>query len=59
LSERSAILAWDNAHVWHPYTQMAGWESAEPLVIARASGSRLHDVDGRSYIDANASWWCP
>jgi adenosylmethionine-8-amino-7-oxononanoate aminotransferase len=58
LSERSAILAWDNAHVWHPYTQMYGWESAEPLVIARASGSRLHDIDGRSYIDANASWWC-
>jgi adenosylmethionine-8-amino-7-oxononanoate aminotransferase len=37
---------------------MQGWEDAAPLVIARASGSRLEDVDGRSYIDANASWWC-
>lgn len=58
MSDRDAILAWDRAHVWHPYTQMQGWEDAAPLVIARASGSRLEDVDGRSYIDANASWWC-
>jgi adenosylmethionine-8-amino-7-oxononanoate aminotransferase len=57
LSERSSILAWDAAHVWHPYTQMQAWASAEPLVIARARGSRLTDVDGREYLDGNASWW--
>jgi adenosylmethionine---8-amino-7-oxononanoate aminotransferase len=57
LTERSAILAWDAAHVWHPYTQMQSWASADPLVIARAHGSRLTDVDGRQYIDGNASWW--
>jgi adenosylmethionine-8-amino-7-oxononanoate aminotransferase len=32
-------------------------ESGHPLVIERASGSRLFDVDGRSIIDGNASWW--
>jgi adenosylmethionine-8-amino-7-oxononanoate aminotransferase len=26
-------------------------------VLERAYGSRLFDVDGRSYLDANASWW--
>jgi adenosylmethionine-8-amino-7-oxononanoate aminotransferase len=26
-------------------------------VLERAQGSRLYDVDGRSYLDANASWW--
>jgi adenosylmethionine-8-amino-7-oxononanoate aminotransferase len=51
-------LAQDGAHVWHPYTQMSGWADAQPLVIARARGSRLEDVDGNSYIDGNASWWC-
>ena len=33
-------------------------EQVEPLVLASAKGSRLFDVDGRSYLDANASWWC-
>ncbi|MBW2314164.1 MAG: adenosylmethionine--8-amino-7-oxononanoate transaminase [Deltaproteobacteria bacterium] len=29
----------------------------DPIVVARAEGVRIFDVDGRSYIDANASWW--
>ena len=32
-------------------------EGSDPLVIARAQGSRLFDADGRSYLDGNASWW--
>jgi adenosylmethionine-8-amino-7-oxononanoate aminotransferase len=32
-------------------------EHGEPLVIERASGARLFDVDGRCYLDGNASWW--
>ena len=37
---------------------MQEWrERGNPLVIERASGSRLFDADGRSYLDANASWW--
>jgi adenosylmethionine---8-amino-7-oxononanoate aminotransferase len=56
--QRDAILKNDRAHVWHPYTQMQEYlQETEPLVLERAQGSRLYDVDGRSYIDANASWW--
>jgi adenosylmethionine-8-amino-7-oxononanoate aminotransferase len=29
----------------------------DPLVVARAEGPRLFDVDGRAYLDANSSWW--
>jgi adenosylmethionine-8-amino-7-oxononanoate aminotransferase len=37
---------------------MGAWrERGDPLVIERAAGSRLFDADGRSYLDANASWW--
>ena len=32
-------------------------DEVDPLVIDRASGARLFDLDGRSYIDANSSWW--
>jgi len=55
-SER--IVALDKRYVWHPYTEMSAYrKGADPLVIVEANGSRLIAADGRSYIDANASWW--
>jgi adenosylmethionine-8-amino-7-oxononanoate aminotransferase len=55
---RERIVALDKRYVWHPYTEMRAYrERAEPLVVARAEGSRLFDLDGQSYLDANASWW--
>jgi adenosylmethionine-8-amino-7-oxononanoate aminotransferase len=55
---RERIVASDKRRVWHPYTQMEDYrDRVDPLVIAEAEGVRLRDVDGRSYIDGNASWW--
>jgi adenosylmethionine-8-amino-7-oxononanoate aminotransferase len=55
---RQRIVALDKARVWHPYTEMSDYRArVEPLVVARASGSRLWDADGRCYLDGNASWW--
>ncbi len=45
----------DRAHVWHPFTQMQEW--TEPLVIERAEGPWLFDVDGRRYVDGVSSLW--
>ncbi|HZH04991.1 MAG TPA: adenosylmethionine--8-amino-7-oxononanoate transaminase, partial [Myxococcaceae bacterium] len=45
-------------HVWHPYTAMDAYISGvDPLVIERAEGVWLQDVNGRRYLDANGSWW--
>jgi adenosylmethionine---8-amino-7-oxononanoate aminotransferase len=55
---RSEIVALDKRRVWHPYTEMGSYiATTDPLVVARAAGSRLFDVDGRSFLDANSSWW--
>ncbi|HET9956222.1 MAG TPA: adenosylmethionine--8-amino-7-oxononanoate transaminase [Polyangiaceae bacterium] len=55
---RDALVELDKRYVWHPYTPMQEYiESAQPLVIRAARGSRLFDMDGRSYIDGNSSWW--
>jgi len=55
---RSDIVALDKRRVWHPYTEMGSYiAGTEPLVVARAAGPRLFDVDGRSFLDANSSWW--
>ncbi len=57
-ARRQAIVEKDKRYVWHPYTQMQKYiESGQPLVIERAQGSRLVDMDGRRIIDGNASWW--
>ena len=29
----------------------------DPIVVAKAEGSFLEDVDGRRYLDGNSSWW--
>jgi adenosylmethionine-8-amino-7-oxononanoate aminotransferase len=42
--------------LWFPYAQMQGLEIQNEVV--RAEGVRLHLRDGRTLIDAIASWWC-
>jgi adenosylmethionine---8-amino-7-oxononanoate aminotransferase len=55
---RDEVVRLDKAHVWHPYTAMDVYiEQVDPLVVQRADGVWLRDMNGRSYIDANASWW--
>ena len=52
---RDQLLTWDHLHHWHAFTQMAEYD---PLIIARAKGCRLIDIDGREYLDGAASMWC-
>jgi adenosylmethionine---8-amino-7-oxononanoate aminotransferase len=55
---RERVLDADKKYLWHPYTPMQKYiAEGNPLVIQRAAGSRLFDLDGRSYIDGNSSWW--
>jgi adenosylmethionine-8-amino-7-oxononanoate aminotransferase len=49
------LKRWDREIVWHAFTQMAEYE---PLLIERAEGCRLIDVDGREYLDGVSSLWC-
>lgn len=51
------IAKLDQAHVWHPFTQMRDWLEREPIVIASGQGAVLRDVKGREYLDANSSIW--
>lgn len=56
--DRDRIVALDKRRVWHPYTAMDDYtQRVDPFVVVRAEGARLFDADGRSYLDANSSWW--
>ena len=58
MTRRASLVSADKRHVWHPYTPMQRYiDDVEPLVIERAEGAHIHDVDGRAFIDANSSWW--
>ena len=47
----------DAAVVWHGFTQMAAYPDNAPIIVERAEGRELIDVDGRRYLDAISSLW--
>ena len=49
------LLAFDRAHLWHPYTSMT--EPTPTRLVTGAHGVRLSLADGRDVIDAMSSWW--
>src|SRR3954467_14116839 len=50
-------IARDAAHVWHGFTQMSSYADNAPVIVERAEGHELIDVDGRRYLDAISSLW--
>ena len=59
-ADPDALLAYDRAHVWHPYS--SALTPQDPYVVESAEGVRLQlrDRDGstREVVDAMSSWWC-
>jgi adenosylmethionine-8-amino-7-oxononanoate aminotransferase len=59
-TEEGAARSWvarDAAVVWHGFTQMSTYPDNTPLIVDRAEGRELIDVDGRRYLDAISSLW--
>ena len=56
-TETLRLWALDQAHLWHPFTQMALWADDAPLIIERAEGNWLIDTLGRRWLDAISSLW--
>jgi adenosylmethionine---8-amino-7-oxononanoate aminotransferase len=50
-------IARDAAVVWHGFTQMATFAANDPIIVDRAEGHNLIDVDGNRYLDAISSLW--
>jgi adenosylmethionine-8-amino-7-oxononanoate aminotransferase len=47
----------DATVVWHGFTQMSCYADNAPVVVERAEGHEVIDVDGRRYLDAISSLW--
>ncbi len=50
-------VARDAARVWHGFTQMSVYADNEPVIVDRAEGHEVIDVDGNRYLDAISSLW--
>jgi lysine--8-amino-7-oxononanoate aminotransferase len=53
----AALLEKNRSFLWNPFTQMQAYLASEPVVVARAEGVKLIDVDGVEYYDGNSSLW--
>lgn len=52
----SQAAAFDQAHIWHPYTQH---QITDPFpVMVKGEGIYLWDEHGKRYMDGISSWWC-
>jgi adenosylmethionine-8-amino-7-oxononanoate aminotransferase len=56
IDDTSALMAFDQAHVWHPYSAIGAGLPVFPVASAR--GVRIRLADGRELIDGMSSWWC-
>ena len=45
----------DKEYIWHPFTQMKGWNENKQLVIDHGEGVKLYDVEGNAYYDGISS----
>lgn len=57
MDRRQELTQQDLAHLWHPFTQMSLWSGEPPLIIERAEGNWLIDVEGKRYLDGVSSLW--
>ncbi len=55
---RRELEAWDDAHVWHPFTPHSVYREEDPLLVVRGEGNHLIDPEGNRYLDAVSSLWC-
>jgi adenosylmethionine-8-amino-7-oxononanoate aminotransferase len=55
---KAQLEEWDADHLWHPFTPMPPDGGEPSLIIERAEGCHLIDMDGQRYIDGVSSLWC-
>lgn len=57
-TETASIIEADRRHVVHPYQSFDTYRTVDVLPVARGSGARLVDTEGREYLDAVGGMWC-
>jgi len=56
--DKPSLYAAERDCLWHPFTQMREWMAGEPIIVERACGATLVDLEGREYLDGTGALWC-
>src|SRR5215510_10885584 len=48
----------DRRHLIHPWTDLGAVRAQKPLIIDRAQGVHVYDIDGKRMIDGMGGMWC-
>ena len=57
MADQGEWIARDARVIWHGFTQMAAYPDNSPVIVERAEGREVIDVDGKRYLDAISSLW--
>ena len=57
MGDSASWIERDAAAVWHGFTQMSCYGENRPVIVERAEGREVIDVDGHRYLDAISSLW--
>jgi adenosylmethionine-8-amino-7-oxononanoate aminotransferase len=52
------LKANNGKYIWYPFADPKATRDHPPLIIERASGVRVTDIDGKVYLDGRAGLWC-
>jgi len=55
--KRDRLVASDRRSLWHPFADMAKWDTEDPPVILSGEGVWLTDMSGHRMLDGTASLW--
>lgn len=58
IPNQETLQAWDDQHVWHPFTPHSVFREEEPLMVVSGEGNYLIDIEGRRLLDGVSSIWC-
>ena len=58
LPNNPQLEAWDDAHLWHPFTPHSVYREEDPLLVVAGEGHYLIDAEGKRYLDGVGSLWC-
>src|SRR5215510_11711610 len=58
LPDKAQLEAWDDAHLWHPFTPHSVYRDEDPLLVVGGEGHYLIDADGKKYLDGVGFLWC-
>lgn len=58
MNDINALLAFDKAHIWHPYSSMNSNQIILPVLCAKGCKLTLADEQETQLIDGISSWWC-